>query len=144
MEPVFEPERDGYFATFRGSLSVDQLERVRLQAAETYPDESLRWAVLDMLGAWVEPATTSDQEGAHLANVHLLADRVQNAKTPDLRIAVVASDEVTTTLLRLTSAAIGLAGGGDDGAVRAVAHFADVDAATAWATAGPHGIPGAG
>lgn len=133
MEPLFEPERDGYFATFRGSLSVDQLERVRLRAAETFADRSLRWAVLDMLDAYVDPATSLDQEARHLEHVHLVAERVVDAATPELRMAVVSNDEVTMTLLRLTSAAVGLGASEPGAPVRAVAHFDDVDDATRWA-----------
>lgn len=135
MEPVFEPERDGYFATFRGSLSIDQLEQVRLQAAETFGDRSLRWAVLDMVDAYVDPATSLDQEARHLESVHFVAERVIDAATPELRMAVVANDEVTMTLLRLTTAAVGLAASEPGAPARALAHFDDVEDAARWARA---------
>lgn len=135
MNPSFFPERDGYRATFRGALSVAQLEQVRLQAAEAFDDESLRWAVLDLREAWIDPPETTEEEARQLENLHFVAERVRAAVTPELRMAVVSADEVTRTLFRLCSAAVGLGGPSDAARTRSLAQFDDVETATAWARA---------
>ena len=46
---------------------------------------------------------------------------------------VVSNDEVTRTLLRLCSVAVGLTEADEGARSRSLAHFDDVDAATEWA-----------
>lgn len=136
MDPTFELRDNGYVATFRGSLSVAQLELVRERAAAAFPAQRARWAVLDMLDAWVDPATSLADETRQLKNVHLVAERVCEAATPALRMAIVSNDDVTATLLRLTTAAVELAGSGDDVSTRALELFADRGEAEQWASLG--------
>lgn len=137
MQPSFEPDEAGYLATFRGSLTVDQLEVIHARAIDAFGDGTLRWAVFDMSEAWVEPAASPDMEQRQMENVHRMAEHVRNAVTPDLRLAVVARDDITLTLLRLTAAAVELpTPSATDSGVRSIAHFADVPSATAWARAG--------
>ena len=72
-----------------------------------------------------------------MENVHRMAEHVRSSVSAELRLAVVGSDDILLTLLRLTTTAVGLPTSAPaEPPVRSIAHFADVGAAAAWAQAG--------
>ena len=136
MPTSFDPRPEGYLATFDGSLRLDEVEAVHAAAVERYGDGSLRWVVLDMSGAWVEPPMTNGEEAEQLEIVFRMARYVAEANTPSLRLAVVIHDELTAALVRLTGTAAELSPPMIPNATVEFAQFQDVPTATAWAAGG--------
>lgn len=136
MPTTFDPRPEGYLATFDGTLQLDEVEALHAAAVERYGDGSLRWVVLDMSGAWVDPPTNNGEEAEQLEVVFRMARHVAEANTPSLRLAVVIEDELTAALVRLTGTAAELTPPATPGAEVEFAQFDDLTAATEWATSG--------
>lgn len=134
MPTMFDPRPEGYLATFDGSLQLDDVESIHAAAVEHYGDGSLRWVVLDMRDAWVEPPMSNGEEAEQLEIVFRMARYVAEANTPSLRLAVVIHDELTAALVRLTGTAAELAPPTVPGANLEFAQFRDLSDATEWAT----------
>ncbi|MEO0492788.1 MAG: hypothetical protein AAF081_05160 [Actinomycetota bacterium] len=135
MPTTFDPRPDGYVATFTGALQLADVEAIHAAAVDHFGDGTLRWAVLDMAEAWVDPPMNNGEEVGQLEIVLRLAHHVSEARTSRLRLAVVIRDEFTSALVRLTGTAAELAPSAFETTDLRFAQFRDLDEATEWATA---------
>ena len=129
---IVHVEDHGYIARFSGLLDMETISAVRAEAAQHFGDGSLRWAVMDLTDAYVEPARNFDEELDQVAKSQWVAREVKSVQTPEFHLALVADEGRFGALIEIMLSATEHLTAPRPDLELTIERFDEVETAAAW------------